>query len=341
MSALQRMFNDCRKKKRFYDVLVPFSGGKDSTYALYLCKKKFGLRCLAVTFDNGFLSDLARENIKNTIARLGVDHVFYQVDWSLLKGLYRLFFLKTGFFCPVCMRGIQVATEMAAEAFRIPLIINGTCLRSEEYVGQEYFVDGSLGFFKSVLKGETLEKSAQAFFLGARWKRKMGYRFFRMTKSDRLLFNASINLPDYIEWDYNEIYGTIASELGWRSYREKQEHLDCKMSDLVGYFRQRKFPALIPELLRYSKLVSAGLMSKEEASAQINKIQGGFDVENGLEFFQEKLGISWDELNTVLADPLRHMKYVKQGTSVTWKRLRSAYYFWLNLFFKLIGKSAK
>ncbi|MDP2927989.1 MAG: hypothetical protein Q8N80_04255 [Candidatus Omnitrophota bacterium] len=88
------------------------------------------------------------------------------------------------------MRGISVATEMAAEAFNIPLIINGTCFRSEEYAAPEYFVGGSIGFFKAVLKGEAIEKSAKVFFLRTRWKRKMEYRFFWMTKIDRLLFSA-------------------------------------------------------------------------------------------------------------------------------------------------------
>jgi hypothetical protein len=338
ISALEKMFKDCRRKKRFYDVLVPLSGGKDSTYVLYLCKKKFGLRCLAVTFDNGFLSDLARENIKNTVEILGVDHIFYRPDWSLLRDLYRVFFIKTGFFCPVCMRGINVATEMAAEAFNISLIINGTCLRSEEYVAPEYFIDGSIGFFKAVLKGEAIEKSTKPFFLRPRWKRRMGYRFFWMTKSDKLLFSAPINLPDYLDWDHYEIYRIITSELKWRSYREKQEHLDCKMSDLVGYFRSRKFPVLIPELLRYSKLVSAGMMSKEEALLQVEKVQAEFNVENVLKLFLEKFDISIDELNVILSDPFRHMKYVQQGSSVVWKTLRSVYYCFLNAYLKFIRK---
>jgi tRNA(Ile)-lysidine synthase TilS/MesJ len=45
-----------------YDCLVPLSGGKDSTYVLYLCARVYGLKVLAMNFDNGFQSPLAREN---------------------------------------------------------------------------------------------------------------------------------------------------------------------------------------------------------------------------------------------------------------------------------------
>ncbi|MDP2927990.1 MAG: hypothetical protein Q8N80_04260 [Candidatus Omnitrophota bacterium] len=110
------------------------------------------------------------------------------------------------------------------------------------------------------------------------------------------------------------------------------------MSGLVCYFRYRKFPSLIPELLRYSKLVSAGIMSKEEALFQVNRVQAKFNVENDLKLFLEKFDISVDELNVILSDPFRHMKYVKQRSSVVWKILRSTYYSVLNSYLKLIRK---
>ena len=49
-----------RKKK--YDVIVGVSGGCDSSYMLYLARQ-FGLRPLAVHFDNTWDSTIAVENI--------------------------------------------------------------------------------------------------------------------------------------------------------------------------------------------------------------------------------------------------------------------------------------
>ena len=66
-----------KKLKRPYDVLVPLSGGKDSTYALYLCTKVYGLKTLSVTLDNGFLTQPAKDNIRNAIASCNTDHIFY------------------------------------------------------------------------------------------------------------------------------------------------------------------------------------------------------------------------------------------------------------------------
>ena len=58
-----------------YDCVVLLSGGKDSTYMLYQLTA-MGLRPLAFTLDNGFISDEAKANIRRVVNGLGVDHVF-------------------------------------------------------------------------------------------------------------------------------------------------------------------------------------------------------------------------------------------------------------------------
>ena len=42
------------KGKYEYDCIVPFSGGKDSTWTLYYLIKEFNLNPLVVRFDHGF-----------------------------------------------------------------------------------------------------------------------------------------------------------------------------------------------------------------------------------------------------------------------------------------------
>ncbi len=60
-----------RKRKLDYDVLVPLSGGKDSTFMLYLAARKYKLTFLAMTYDNGFLSPLTLKNIQTTVKNAG------------------------------------------------------------------------------------------------------------------------------------------------------------------------------------------------------------------------------------------------------------------------------
>lgn len=60
-----------------FDVLMPFSGGKDSIYmARRIQLEHPNIRILAYTIDNGFMSPIAKENITSSLERLSLDHIF-------------------------------------------------------------------------------------------------------------------------------------------------------------------------------------------------------------------------------------------------------------------------
>ena len=75
-------------ERKSYDILMAYSGGKDSTYTMSLLKLKYGLRILAVSFDNGFISDTATANIKKITDSLGIDHIFFKPKWEILKKVF-------------------------------------------------------------------------------------------------------------------------------------------------------------------------------------------------------------------------------------------------------------
>lgn len=72
---LDRILTQARGRGR-YDALVLFSGGKDSTLLIHLLKTQYPkLRILAFTFDNGFMSQTAMDNIQRIIGQLNIDHI--------------------------------------------------------------------------------------------------------------------------------------------------------------------------------------------------------------------------------------------------------------------------
>ncbi len=62
------------------DVLVPFSGGRDSCYGLHLIKNEFGLNPITFTYDWGMVTDLARRNIARMCGQLGVQNILVSAD---------------------------------------------------------------------------------------------------------------------------------------------------------------------------------------------------------------------------------------------------------------------
>lgn len=62
------------------DCIVPFSGGRDSSYALHLIVEEMKLRPIAYTYDWGMVTDLGRRNISRMCGMLGVENIVVAAD---------------------------------------------------------------------------------------------------------------------------------------------------------------------------------------------------------------------------------------------------------------------
>lgn len=77
---LERSLTGYKKIAGYYDCLLPFSGGRDSSYVMHFVKNELGLRPLAYSYDWGMLTDLARRNQSRMCGRLGVEHILISAD---------------------------------------------------------------------------------------------------------------------------------------------------------------------------------------------------------------------------------------------------------------------
>jgi len=115
-----------------YDVLMAYSGGKDSTYTLDIFVNRYNLRVLALVFDNSFISPRATINIRNVCSALGVDLLTIRPDPKMLRKIFRtaaekeLYSAKTleraSTICTSCIglvKGIMLRTALEKE---IPFI---------------------------------------------------------------------------------------------------------------------------------------------------------------------------------------------------------------------------
>ncbi|MBU4488055.1 MAG: hypothetical protein KKI13_03180 [Candidatus Omnitrophica bacterium] len=118
-----------------YDILMCYSGGKDSTYTLSLLKDVYKLRILAFTFDNGFMPERTAVNIRNVVEKLGVDHIFFKPNFDILKKIFReaakraLYppkaIERASTICTSCMGLVKYLSLKTAIEKEIPLIAFG------------------------------------------------------------------------------------------------------------------------------------------------------------------------------------------------------------------------
>lgn len=289
---------------------MPLSGGKDSTYALYLATKVYHLRTLAVTLDNGYLSSPARENIKNALANCDADHIFYHINKANSSVLFKAFVERSGDFCNACMRGINYAIEVSLKSFKTPLVIKGSG-RRVQYISQLKGIStlNTPAYFENVIKGTGVHARFKHL---AQYKSKLErqkiaggiYDILGIPRKHLMRFVPQhIGMYDYIYLPYPEIIGIIKKEMGWSDFGAAAEHLDCELHDVPLFKNTLLVSGITKSTLHNSGLLRQGIITREEAQQKEQ-----IDVANDprppelLKFLDDN-GISYDE----------YVAYVKQA----------------------------
>jgi amino acid adenylation domain-containing protein len=111
-----------RRRRGRHDALHLLSGGKDSTYALYQLVD-LGYEVFALTLDNGFISEGAKDNVRRVVEDLGVDHEFVTTD--AMNEIFRDSLERFSNVCNGCYKTIYTLAVNRAHELGIPMIVTG------------------------------------------------------------------------------------------------------------------------------------------------------------------------------------------------------------------------
>lgn len=271
---LKQLVEKARQNQGRYQAIVPISGGKDSAYVLYMMRRVYGLRTLAINFDNGFRSPAAEANLKILTTRLDVDYISIKPSWELMRNLYAAFVKVAGEFCTVCnaMGYLTIMSLMMVNQQQSGsgVLVAGGWSKDLEAMPGVYSFDLKY-FYDVITEGGMSEKLRQSPMVS-----ELCLDFLinapdpRTTAKDANLPFSYIMLPDYIPWNPGEISKTLKNEIGWvvPPHAENETHFDCIMYPVAKYFERRKY-GFSQSTITYSALVRAGQMSREEALRKV------------------------------------------------------------------------
>ena len=269
-----------------YDCLVGMSGGKDSSWIVLELARKRGLRVLGFTFDNGFLTDYARDNIQLLIDKLGVDHFFHEVDWDIHRQFYEQAVRWFGKPCPGCSYSSYALSYKLAFERNIPLVVHG---RSRSQMFRELLAgspDAFLPFVKLNLSpydhaanlAATLDaRQRLEYFISLAIKDEaLRARFLEEFFPPPGAIEKAENLPEFVGYflyqAYNEqkMMGELETELGWMRPEDRQllTHADCAVHEAASYLHHQVFghSMLCFEL---SVMIREGRMTREKAMERL------------------------------------------------------------------------
>jgi len=311
----EAMFGDIIEEYRGkydYDCIVPFSGGKDSTYTLWKLVTHYKVKPLVVQFNHGFMRPTLNENNIKTFKKLGVDVVSFTPNWKIVKRLMLEALVRKGDFCWHCHTGIFSYPMHIAIKYNVPLIIWGE--PSSEYTAYYDYKDDEIeqvdetrfnrfvnlgitaedmyGMIKDDTDGLDVRDLNPYTYPKLRDLKKLGYR--------------SICLGSYIPWNVKKQSELIQNELGWKGDQVEgmpwdvypYEKIECSMQGVRDYIKYLKRGyGRVTQMTALD--LRNGVMDKEVADRLIEEYEG--KKPRSLELFLGYLGISEDEFNKVVA----------------------------------------
>ncbi len=234
------------KNGKDYDCIVPVSGGKDSTYQVYVIKKIYKLNPLCVHFEPTYPSELGRKNLEN-LRNMDVDIISFKPNQKVYTKMCKEAFIRVGDHEWPNHVGIFTIPIRVAVKYNIPLIIWGENSQLE-YGGPEQAAE------KNLLNRNWLEEFGG--LLGLRvsdWK-EMGvseeemnsYTYPNETELNRVGI-AGIFLGYYFFWDARRQVELI-KKIGFNLRNEPvegtyvdYENLDDEIVSIHDYFKYLKF----------------------------------------------------------------------------------------------------
>jgi N-acetyl sugar amidotransferase len=279
-------------RDRQYDCVIGVSGGTDSSYMVHLAKRQWGLRPLAVHYDNTWNSAISTQNIRKVLARLDVDLYTHVVDNKESDDIFRAFF-RAG------VAEIEAATDLA---------LAETLYRAAWRHGIRYILEGH----SFVTEGVT--PLGRNYFDG-QYIRSIHRRFGRlplrtyplMTFSRFLWWSCVARIRKirplwYVSYSKEEARALLEREYDWQYYGG--HHLENRMTAFFhGIYAPQKFHADFRNN-SLAALARNGQMSRAQAWAEYCKPP---QVEEELlAYFKKRLGLSDEEYQRVMHSPPRN-----------------------------------
>lgn len=284
-------------RKRKYDCIIGVSGGTDSSYLLHVAVKEFGLRPLAVHYDNTWNTAVATENIRKVLSKLKVDLETYVVDNKEADDYLRSFLLAG-------VAELDAPTDIAA-----PEILYRACSKyGVKYVleGHSFITEGVSPMGNNYFDGKYIDDIHNKFGrLKTRTYPNMTFsRFIKWTLFQRIKKIRPLWYMDYSKEKAREL---LEREYDWKYYGG--HHLENRITEFLhSYYNPIKFQI---DNRNWSLAAAArnGLIIRTEALKRYS--EPSIITPEFLDYVLKRLELTSDQFNEIMKSPKKDFRDFK------------------------------
>lgn len=252
------------KARGAYDAVMLLSGGKDSTYAAYRLAAITD-RVLAVTLDNGFISDGAKENIARVIDDLDWDHRY--LSTSKMNEIFVDSLKRYSNVCQGCFKAVYTLAIRVARNESVPMIVTGLSR------GQ---------FFETRLTPELFTKGVPTCAELEHMVTEARRRYHSEDDAVAQLLETSdladgqfleeieiVDIYRYIDVPVSEIYAFLDARGAWQRPSDTGRSTNCTIND-AGIHVHKAQEGFHNYALPYSWDVRMGHKTRDQALYELN-----------------------------------------------------------------------
>lgn len=281
-----------QKNDAAFDVLVLYTGGKDSSFLLWYLAKKLGLRVLSCTWDMPFTHETAWNNMKTAQRKLPeVEWLVRTVSWDAMNAalheMVKRFalpcicpFIAYGLFYPVAvqekipliMDGIEASQTNMAKALSFSLDLGRQALsnRQRSLIFLKSLTEPNLSNHLSYMEEftETVRKSLAPSFEPLK-------RMLAETKEEALPAIKRLKSEEVYE-SWKDVAEIIKKELDWQMPPNQSGllHTSCKIETVKDYVQYKGFQMMKTQMfpqsiLEISSAIYFGHIDREEGFREL------------------------------------------------------------------------
>lgn len=248
-----------------YDAIMAYSGGKDSTYTMYQLATKYNLHILALTFDNGFISKKAMENIIHMSDICGATSLIIRPSFKKMKKIFQiaasrdLYNPKTldraSSICTTCIGHVKSLVIKTALEKNIPLAAYGWSPGQAPITSAIMQTSPRLQTFThKTVRDPILNhcEELRSYFLAD-----------EDLKIDKEKWPINIHPLAFMDYNEKEIIKFIKS-LGWEEPKDTDPNSsNCILNALANYLHRKQYN-FHPYAWEIAGIIRSGGMNREE-----------------------------------------------------------------------------
>lgn len=264
---MEELFAKVKEQRNWYDAMLLFSGGKDSTYLLDLAINKYHLKVITFTTVLPIGKKQAGQNIDDTAKVLNVDVMKLAPEENMYKKLMKYGLMEGHNYdmgemagCHTCSFLFRWLSFKLAMKMKIPIILDG---RDKAQSGP-IFITGE-AFREGIAKGEKPFGKMHDLFRDATGEEYLG-TIYDYNEAEL----ASENLPalvapfTFLNYDYRKNFGEF-EKLGLNSANFNSMFTNCDGVYLFDYIALKKF-----DCTSYVRNYASGIRKEQPTITQLS-----------------------------------------------------------------------